>query len=129
MIAGDSAEFLLNAAAEAIGHAYVPYSKFKVGAALLAENGTVYKGANIENSSYSLTICAERVAMSKAVFDGNTKWSAICIYHDGAELPVPCGSCLQFMSEFSKDMHIIVLSNEHQVEYTLDQLLPVRFTL
>src|SRR3954465_2162446 len=80
--------------------AYVPYSKFPVGAALLAEDGTVYKGCNIENSAYSMTNCAERTAFFKAVSEGVTKFKALAIVGD-TEGPIsPCGACRQVIYEF-----------------------------
>lgn len=92
---------LASLAVEARKNAYVPYSHFTVGAAVLCSDGTIYTGCNIENSSFGATICAERVAMAKAISDGHLKFDAIAIAADnGDEYIVPCGICRQFMSEF-----------------------------
>jgi cytidine deaminase len=82
-------------------HSYSPYSKFKVGAALSTFTGKVFAGCNIENISYGLSICAERVALFKAVSEGHTKFHAIAISSSGSKPIFPCGACLQFLAEFS----------------------------
>lgn len=110
--------------------AYSKYSGFSVGAALLAKDGSVYTGCNIENGSYSLTICAERTAIFKAVSSGCTEFDAIAIVGgaDGdTSMPCfPCGACLQVMSEFcGGDFRIILTDGVH----TLDELMPRRFEL
>ena len=98
------AEELLELAREAARLAYAPYSKFHVGAMLLARDGTLYRGCNVENSSFGLTICAERTAAVTAIADGNRDWSAIAIVSP-TSVP-PCGACLQFLSEFSQTLEI-----------------------
>ncbi len=90
---------LLRAAAAARKNAHAPYSKFRVGAALLAGNGKIYTGTNIENASYGLTLCAERVAVGKAVSDGQRNFIAIAIAAPSAT-PFPCGACCQVLAEF-----------------------------
>ncbi len=122
---------LLAAAETARKNAYTPYSHFAVGAALLCDDGSVYLGCNIENSSYGCTVCAERVAVFKAVSEGKNKFSAIAIVGAGEnetlEKPCyPCGVCRQVLSEFSKDMDV-VLSGESV--YKLSELLPKSFEL
>lgn len=121
---------LLELAKEAAKNSYSKYSGFSVGAALLTEDGKVFKGCNIENGSYSLTICAERTAIFKAVSEGHTKFRAIAIVGsadgDFSAPCYPCGACLQVMSEFCGDDFRIVLSNG---EYTLSDLMPTRFEL
>lgn len=113
--------------------AYSPYSGVTVGAALLTKSGKVYLGANIENASYSLTICAERVAISKAVSDGEREFTAIAIAgaprgEDVISPFPPCGACRQVLSEFgSPDMAVIVVDGEGYKTYTLGQLLPLQF--
>ncbi|MCR4758316.1 MAG: cytidine deaminase [Butyrivibrio sp.] len=113
---------------------YTPYSRFNVGAALLAKNGEVYTGCNIENASYTPTNCAERTAFFKAVSEGVKEFKAIAIVggEDGAtELDYcpPCGVCRQVMSEFCDDEFIIILAkseDEYKI-YTLPEILPERF--
>ncbi len=122
---------LLKTAETARKNAYTPYSHFAVGAALLCEDGSVYLGCNIENSSYGCTVCAERVAVFKAVSEGKSKFSAIAIVgagqNEAANEPCyPCGVCRQVLSEFSKDMDV-VLSEE--TVYKLSELLPKSFEL
>ena len=128
-------EQLIELAKEAMTHAYAPYSHFKVGAALLCADGTVYQGCNIENASYSPTNCAERTAFFKAVYDGHRDFSAIAIC-GGMEgvitgFTTPCGVCRQVMQEFCKgDFLIYVIGPEGAYDtYTLAQLLPGGFTL
>ncbi len=121
-------EELLAKAKEAIHKSYAPYSNFKVGASLLTSGG-IFTGANIENISYSATMCAERVAVFNAISNGEMEFEAICVYHNGEQMPYPCGSCLQVLSEFvvAEDFTIYV-ANDYKVEqYTLAQLLPVKF--
>lgn len=113
---------------------YTPYSKFNVGAALLAGNGQIYTGCNIENASYTPTICAERTAFFKAVSENVRKFTAIAIIggaSDAEELEYcfPCGVCRQVMSEFCDDDFLIIIakSEEEYKVYTLPQMLPERF--
>lgn len=125
---------LCKAAIEALENSYSPYSNCKVGAALLCENGRVYIGCNIENASFSPTICAERTAFAKAVSEGERNFSAIAVAgsKNGALTAFsPCGVCRQVMAEFcEKDFKILVVSNnENFEEYTLEQLLPSSFDL
>ena len=84
---------LIDAATEAIGNSYSPYSSFPVGAAVLTESGRIYGGTNIENASYGATVCAERVAIFKAVSEGDTHITAVAIYTNAANLAFPCGMC------------------------------------
>ena len=116
-----------------MAHAYVPYSGYKVGAALLCADGTVYQGCNIENAAYSPTNCAERTAIFKAVYDGHRDFAAIavCGGKDGiitGAFP-PCGVCRQVMREFCNDDFLIYLVNDKGYEtVTLRQLLPYGFS-
>ena len=125
-----SNEELLRAAAAASEKAYCKYSGFRVGAALLCGDGTVFTGCNVENSSYSLTNCAERTAIFKAVSEGYTSFSAIAIVGgadgDLSKPCFPCGACLQVMSEFCGGGFRIILTGG---EYTLNDLMPNRFEL
>lgn len=126
---------LVNLAIEAREHAYVPYSNFAVGAALLTKDGKVYQGCNIENSSYGATNCAERTAFFTAVYQGERDFEAIAIVGGKAGEPVselcaPCGICRQVMREFCKDDFKIFLSKGDGtvLESTLTNLLPLSFS-
>ncbi len=116
-------------AIKAAEKSFSKYSGFCVGAALLTADGKVYTGCNIENASYSLTICAERNAIFKAVSEGNTEFAAIAVAgscdNDFSTPCTPCGACLQVMSEFCDDNFKIILSDG---EYTLYDFMPKRFT-
>ena len=118
---------LIDAAAEAIDNSYSPYSSFPVGAAVLTDSGNIYKGTNIENASYGATVCAERVAIFKAVSEGDAHITAIAIYTNEANLAFPCGMCLQVMSEFCDDIPVILASDTLVRVYQLSELLPHRF--
>ena len=103
--------------------AYAPYSNFKVGAALIAEDGRVFTGCNVENLSYGLTICAERVAMGAAVAAGVTRFAGVAVVADTGVPISPCGACRQVLSEFG--VPIVVLANRESVEtFTMEELLP-----
>jgi len=128
-------EKLMELAIEAMGHSYSPYSGYKVGAALLCADGTVYQGCNVENASYSPTICAERTAIFKAIYDGKREFTAIavCGGKDGkitGQFP-PCGVCRQVMREFCKNDFLIYLHNADGGidSFTLADLLPQSFSL
>ena len=124
---------LFELAIKARENAYAPYSNFKVGAALLAKNGEVYLGCNIENMSYPVTLCAERSAFSSAIAAGVKEFEKIAIVggKDKLVLCSPCGMCRQFMQEFcSKDFKIILGEDIFQLKtFTLEQLLPESFEL
>ncbi|UFU01267.1 cytidine deaminase [Radiobacillus kanasensis] len=110
--------------------AYVPYSKFSVGAALLTKSGKVYHGCNIENAAYPVSLCAERVAIFKAISDGEYEFDQLAVVAD-TERPVPpCGSCRQVMSEFfAKDMMIHTSNLQNVIKsVTMDELLPFSFS-
>ncbi|MBQ0078726.1 MAG: cytidine deaminase [Eubacterium sp.] len=110
-------------------NAYAPYSKFKVGAALLAASGEVYSGVNVENSSYGATICAERTAFVKALSEGERKFIAIAVYAQETEA-IPCGICRQFMYEFAPDIKVITGVSDADLNIrSLDELLPIGFRL
>ena len=127
-------EKLCELAKEAMTHSYSPYSGYKVGAALLCKDGTVYTGCNIENAAYTPTICAERTAIFKAVYDGQRAFAAIavCGGKDGVitgRFP-PCGVCRQVMREFcSDDFKVYLVTPEGYQETTLGQLLPDSFSV
>ena len=125
---------LLNQALIAREAAYAPYSGYRVGAALLAEDGVVYSGCNVENASYSATICAERTAFSAAVAAGARKFKAIAIAGGKGlradEKAAPCGICRQVMAEFCDGNFAIILGNESVLScYKLEELLPFSFAL
>ncbi|KAJ1906510.1 hypothetical protein IWQ60_012064 [Tieghemiomyces parasiticus] len=108
--------------------AYVPYSKFRVGSALLTADGTVYTGCNVENASYGGAICAERTAVVKAVSEGHQKFTAIAVASDLTTFCSPCGICRQFMSEFGTDLEVIMVTTDGLTSiHTLDSLLPHSF--
>ena len=110
-------------------YAYSPYSNFKVGAAVLTSDGMVFLGSNIENASYGATICAERVAIFKAVSEAKKNIVKIAIASDTNDLTYPCGICRQVISEFMPEGEII-LGNENEIKvYKVSELLPHAFEL
>lgn len=117
---------LIQAACAIREQAYVPYSNYQVGAAILMENGRVFTGVNIENASYGLTVCAERTAVFKAVSEGFKKIMAVAVATDNAGSP--CGACRQVLAEFAGDIPVYLVDNaENGRETTLYQLLPDHF--
>ena len=122
-------EELLSAAVQATERSYAPYSKFQVGAALLGKNDVIYRGVNVENASYGLTICAERSAIFGAISDGQRQFELIAIASPGGV--APCGACRQVLHEFAPDIKILLVdtSGEKQVtELSLNMLLPHAFS-
>ncbi|QQE76636.1 cytidine deaminase [Brevibacillus composti] len=121
---------LVAKAMEARDRAYVPYSQFPVGAALLTDGGTVYLGCNIENASYPLTNCAERTALFKALSEGDKQYRAIAVVADTPDAVSPCGACRQVMAELCPpDMPVILANLQGKVvETTVSALLPGAFT-
>lgn len=121
-------EKLVQLAKDAMQNAYVPYSHFKVGAALLAKDGTVFRGCNIENASYGATNCAERTAIFKAVSEGCREFEKIAIAASSGDYAAPCGICRQVLFEFMPDGKVILDSDEKgMVTYTVRELLPMGF--
>lgn len=119
---------LAEAAVKARLNAYVPYSRLRVGAALLTESGKVYTGVNVENVSFGATGCAERTAIFSAVADGNTKFKAIAVASD-LDTPIfPCGICRQVIAEFKIPEIIVSDKNGNYKVYKLEELLPFAFT-
>ena len=121
---------LMSMAKEASLRAYVPYSKFAVGAALECMDGKVYTGCNVENAALGDTICAERTACVKAVSEGRRDFRRIAIYADSENWCTPCGSCRQFLSEFARDNDMEVLcakAGGRYVSYKLSELMPHTF--
>lgn len=119
---------LLEAAKKAREFAYSPYSKFKVGAAVLAKSGSIYTGCNIENASYGLTNCAERTAIFKAIAAGEVNLTALAVVADTKEPVSPCGACRQVMAEFKINKIIMGNLQGKMREVTLAELLPFSFT-
>ncbi len=116
---------LMDVSADARGKSYAPYSTFAVGAALLSGVGRVFTGCNVENVSYGLTMCAERVAVGSAVSQGVVDFRLLALTGDSKEPVVPCGACRQVLAEFSPNLRILssTLSGE-STEFRLDVLLP-----
>jgi cytidine deaminase len=121
------AQDLVRQAIEARRRAYVPYSSFPVGAALLTRSGKIFTGCNIENASYGLTVCAERVAILKAVSEGETEFEALAVATNiGGS---PCGACRQVMAEFALDMPVLIADLNGQITpLSVADLLPLAFT-
>ncbi len=120
---------LLQAALSARERAYAPYSKFLVGAAVLATSGKIYTGCNIENASYGLTVCAERNALFAAVGAGEREFTALCVVGDTSAPISPCGACRQVMAEFKVPRIVLANLKGDVKEYTLEELLPLNFSL
>lgn len=128
MTVGPGDEELVKVASLARQRAYAPYSKYKVGAAIRTARNKVHAGANVENASYGLTICAERSAVFAAVNAGDTKLDAIAIVIDDDQLPSPCGACRQVLAEFAPGMRVILATTGGQRKVTtLAELLPDPF--
>lgn len=121
-------EKLIEMAMEARQRAFAPYSNFKVGAALLGKDGATFTGCNIENASYGLTMCAERVAIFKAVSEGATDFERVVVVADTDELTPPCGSCRQLIWEFCGDVPVTLANLKGAVEtFQMSDLLPRAF--
>ena len=124
-------QILIDKALEARELAYVPYSKFKVGSAVLFESGDIYSGCNIENASYGATNCAERTAIFKGVSEGNKIIKAIAIVGDIRTFTMPCGLCRQVIEEFIEDKNTPIILVKNRNEYiikTFDEIMPGTFT-
>ncbi|MGH4125846.1 MAG: cytidine deaminase [Clostridium sp.] len=121
---------LAKIAIDARENAYVPYSKFKVGAAVVTEDDSIYTGCNIENASYGAANCAERTAIFKAISEGHKKIKAIAIVGDMSTHTYPCGICRQVIVEFAtKDIDIILVKSEDDyIIKTMEEILPGAFT-
>ena len=121
---------LIEIAIQQLPKAYVPYSNYRVGAALFAKNGTIYTGCNIENASYGATNCAERTAVFKAVSEGYTQIERIAIVSSSHQKTPPCGICRQVLAEFMTENAQILLADKDGIEsYTIKDLLPESFKL
>lgn len=123
--AGMTDRELINAAARASEQAYAPYSGFRVGAAVECEDGSVYTGSNVENAAFCDSICAEKVAVVKAISEGNRNFRKLAVWAETDDYYMPCGSCRQFLSEFSRDVEILSSRYDGRyVSYRLSELLP-----
>jgi cytidine deaminase len=122
---------LLAEAAEAARQAYCPYSRFRVGAAVQTEDGRIFRGCNVENASYGLTVCAERNALAAAVAAGARRVAALAVVADGETLPYPCGACRQVLAEFANaETRVFVARSAAMDRYerlTIEELLPKPF--
>ncbi len=122
---------LISIAIASVQNAYAPYSKFRVGAALLCDGGSIVPGCNVENASYGATVCAERTAIFTAVARGIIKFKALCVASDNDEIILPCGICRQVMFEFGPDITVVCCNKrgDHKIFDGADKLLPNRFVL
>lgn len=122
-----SAELVRRARA-VMEHAYAPYSHFQVGAAIEADDGTIHVGCNVENASYGLTICAERMAVGAAIAAGKRRLTRVAVA-SGVEPPAtPCGACRQLLAEFGLDMEVVTVGPQSERRFVLRDLLPEAFT-
>jgi cytidine deaminase len=119
---------LIAAARTAREHAHAPYSNFRVGAAVRAKSGRIFTGCNVENATFGLTLCAERVAIFKAISEGERGFDAVVVVADTGALTPPCGSCRQILWEFCGDAEVILANLNGKVErYRMSALLPKPF--
>jgi cytidine deaminase len=127
-LSDEQKQTLIQAALQVRRWAYVPYSNYRVGAALLTESGKIYDGVNVENAAYPATICAERTAVFKAVSEGERHFVAIVVATENGG--TPCGSCRQVLAEFGLDTQVIVVDAQGTIhlETTVNELLPGAFT-
>ena len=127
MLTDEMRQKLIESSLAARSWAYAPYSNYMVGAAVLTSSGKIYDGVNVENAVYSTTICAERVAIFKAVSEGEREFTAIAVATSNAG--TPCGSCRQVISEFGLDIQVLIVNGEGIIEQetTISELLPGAF--
>ncbi|MBN2093201.1 cytidine deaminase [candidate division KSB1 bacterium] len=121
--------YLMKIARLAKAQACAPYSHFKVGAALLAQSGNIYSGCNVESSSYGLTICAERVALYKALSEGERHFTKIAITSNSSQICPPCGACRQVLMDYAPEIEVILFNDRGDIQkILLRDLLPNAFT-
>ena len=119
---------LVTAALAAREHAFAPFSKFKVGAAVVGLDGRIHTGCNVENATYGLTVCAERVAVLKGVSEGARRFKRVAVAADSEKLTPPCGACRQILWEFCGDVEIVLVNLRGKIEtYRLKDLFPKPF--
>lgn len=120
---------IIDAARKAALNAYAPYSKIRVGAAVKTKRGRIYTGCNVENTSYPLTICAEKNAVGSAIAAGEIEFRYLAIYSPDIEYITPCGGCTQFLSEFADELLIISIGHDERFKvYMLKDLIPKPFS-
>ena len=123
-----TADQLVEAALQARLKAFAPYSNYKVGAALLAGSGKIYTGCNVENATYGLSVCAERVALLKAISEGERQFTRIAVSSESDPPATPCGSCRQLLWEFAGDIEVILVNPQgHRATHQLKSLFPEAF--
>ncbi len=115
-------------ARETLRNAYAPYSGYRVGAAVETESGEVFTGCNVENASYGLTICAERIAVAKAVSEGHTRFRRLVVATEANRAAPPCGACRQFVAEFGDEVVVCSVSGSEKRSWQLKDLIPDTFT-
>jgi cytidine deaminase len=120
-------EKLISEAVKAKNNSYSPYSKYRVGAALLTKGKKIYTGCNVENGSYSLTICAERNAIFKAISEGEKEFEAIAIVTDTDNFCPPCGACRQVIYEFAKKIDVVLYNGKETKIFKIKKLFPLGF--
>lgn len=121
-------DLIVPAAAAAREKAFAPFSNFKVGAAVVAEDGTLFTGCNVESASYGLTMCAERVAIFKGVSEGKRRFTRVAVVTDAEKLTSPCGACRQLLWEFAPDAEVILANLQGELKtLTVRELLPDAF--
>ncbi len=123
----DQTKKLVSEARAAISYSHADYSHFRVGAALSTKNHKIIRGANIESSSFGLTICAERVALVKALTEGEEDFDAIAIYAEKADFCPPCGACRQLLYDYAPELKVILTNGREAKTYKLKELLPHAF--
>ncbi len=122
-------QVLAEAARQVRGHAYVPYSEFPVGAAILTVDDHIATGCNVENATIGATVCAERSAISDAVSQGHREIKALCVVTSVSPPSAPCGICRQVLAEFCDDLPILLINPDGESRFTtIDELLPMRFS-
>lgn len=120
-------ETLVASAGEALENALAPYSGFRVGAALMAADGSIFTGANIENPSLTLSFCAERAALVKALTEGHRSFKALAVVSAGGGYCYPCGACRQMLAEFAPGLRVFLASDEGIKKYSVEEFLPYPF--
>ena len=121
-------EVLLEKARKALAYSYSPYSRYRVGAALESHDGRVFTGCNVENNSYGATVCAERVALYKAISEGAQSFTRLAVASEQGKDPIPCGLCRQSLWEITGDIDILVTNGKDTQTFRLKELYPHPFT-